>query len=142
MRSNIIASLLVLTLTSAVFGSVVPGSSASIQNLKSKIKNVVVLVMENRSLDNLLGGQTIAGLDNIVNSGPYCNPLNLTNPAGGQVCSAPGDYDSVIDDPDHAIYGNNVRTLSIIAGLFLIWRQNRSNSSVILHRIVPLSAQR
>lgn len=84
------------------------GSRSSVQNMKNKIKNVVVLVMENRSLDNLLGGQKTRGLDNPINSGPFCNPMNLTNPSAGQACSQASDYDSVIDDPDHAIYGNNI----------------------------------
>ncbi|KAG6826866.1 hypothetical protein H0H92_014104 [Tricholoma furcatifolium] len=77
-------------------------------NLKAHIKNVVVLVMENRSLDNLLGGQTIKGLENSINNGPFCNPYNLTDASEGQVCSAPADYDSILDDPDHAVYGNNI----------------------------------
>lgn len=84
------------------------GSRSSVQNMKDKIKNVVVLVMENRSLDNLLGGQKIRGLDNPINNGPFCNPLNLTNPKAGYACSQASDFDSVIDDPDHAVYGNNI----------------------------------
>jgi phospholipase C len=36
----------------------------SVANLKAHIKKVVNLVMENRSLDILLGRQTIAGLEN------------------------------------------------------------------------------
>ena len=75
--------------------------------MKDKIKNVVVLVMENRSLDNLLGGQRTRGLDNPINNGPFCNPLNLTDPSLGQACSQASDYNSIIDDPDHAVYGNN-----------------------------------
>ncbi|QKX54264.1 uncharacterized protein TRUGW13939_01349 [Talaromyces rugulosus] len=84
-----------------------PGSTASIQNFKDKIKNVVVLVMENRSFDNLLGGQTTKGLENPINSGPYCNPYNVSDSSEGSVCSAAKDYDSIADDPDHAVYGNN-----------------------------------
>lgn len=84
------------------------GSTSSIQNLKDKIKNVVVIVMENRSLDNLLGGQTIKGLENPINNGPFCNPLNVTDRSKGQACSAPYDYNSVLNDPDHSVYGNNL----------------------------------
>jgi phospholipase C len=83
-------------------------SSASINSLKSNIKNVVVLEMENRSLDNILGGQKIKGLDNPIKNGPFCNPLNLTKPSMGEECSAAKDFDSVLNDPDHAIYGNNI----------------------------------
>ena len=84
------------------------GSQASVQNMKQKVKNFVVLVMENRSLDNLLGGQKTKGLDNPINSGPFCNPFNLTDSSQGQACSQASDFDEVIDDPDHAIYGNNI----------------------------------
>lgn len=83
-------------------------SSSSIENLKSKIKNVVVLEMENRSVDNILGGQKIKGLSNPINDGPFCNPLNLTDKSEGTACSAAKDYDSVLDDPDHTISGNNI----------------------------------
>ena len=84
-----------------------PQSFLSIKNLKSNIKNVVILEMENRSVDNVLGGLKIRGLDNPVNNGPFCNPLNLTDPENEE-CSAAKDFDSVLDDPDHAIHGNNI----------------------------------
>lgn len=83
-------------------------SQSSIKNFKSHIKNVVVLEMENRSLDNLLGGQTIKGLENPINNGPFCNPYNLTDPSQGKVCSAAKDFDSILDDPDHSVTGNNI----------------------------------
>lgn len=85
-----------------------PGSASSIKNLKDKIKNVVLITMENRSLDNLLGGQKIRGLDNPINKGPFCNPLNLTDASQGTVCSEANDYDSILNDPDHAVHGNNI----------------------------------
>lgn len=85
-----------------------PLATLAISNLKANIKNVVILVMENRSLDNLLGGQRIEGLDNPINNGPFCNPYNVSNPALGTACSAASDYDSVLNDPDHAVYGNNL----------------------------------
>jgi phospholipase C len=83
-------------------------SLRGVKKLKSNIKNVVILVMENRSLDNLLGGQKTKGLENPINTGPYCNPLNLTDASQGQVCSSAANYDSVLNDPDHAVYGNNI----------------------------------
>ncbi|PTU21101.1 hypothetical protein P175DRAFT_0532473 [Aspergillus ochraceoroseus IBT 24754] len=85
-----------------------PHTDKSIAQLKSHIKNVVVLVMENRSFDNLLGGQKHHGLENPVNSGPFCNPFNLTDPSEGSACTEPKDYDSVSNDPDHSVYGNNI----------------------------------
>lgn len=83
-------------------------SADSISNLKNKIKNVVILEMENRSLDNLLGGQTIRGLENPINSGPFCNPYNLTDDSAGEVCSTAKDFDSILNDPDHSVTGNNI----------------------------------
>jgi phospholipase C len=85
-----------------------PGSASSIRNLKDKIKNVVLITMENRSVDNLLGGQRIKGLENPINNGPFCNPLNLTDASQGKACSQANDYDSILNDPDHAVHGNNI----------------------------------
>ncbi|RFU29209.1 hypothetical protein B7463_g7114, partial [Scytalidium lignicola] len=85
-----------------------PGSPQSIKNLKDKIKNVVLITMENRSLDNLLGGQRLRGLENPINNGPFCNPLNVTSLGAGKVCSKPNDFDSILNDPDHSIHGNNL----------------------------------
>jgi phospholipase C len=89
-----------------------PGSPSSISNLKSKIKNVVLLCMENRSVDNLLGGQTIRGLENPINNGPFCNPYNVTDPSYGYHCTEPKDYDSVSNDPSHAVTGNTMEFYS------------------------------
>ncbi len=83
--------------------------ATSIDILKAQIKNVVILVMENRSFDNLLGGQTLTGLENPINNGLYCNPYSITSPASGQACSAANDFNSITNDPDHAIYGNNIQ---------------------------------
>ncbi|KAK3369501.1 phosphatidylglycerol specific phospholipase [Lasiosphaeria ovina] len=85
-----------------------PANPINSRTFQSAIKNVVILVMENRSLDNLLGGQTTAGLENPINNGPYCNPYSLTNASMGTVCTVANDYDSILNDPDHAVYGNNM----------------------------------
>lgn len=110
MHPSALVGILAFTAAASALPSVprAPHSSAAIQNLKSKIKNVVILEMENRSVDNLLGGQTIKGLDNPIHNGPFCNPVNLTDPSEGQECSAARSYDSVLNDPDHAISGNNI----------------------------------
>lgn len=83
-----------------------PGSAASVANMKDKIKNVVVLIFENRSFDNILGGQTYPGLDNSIQKGPFCNPVNMTDPSAGQVCTHPRTYDEIANDLDHAVFGN------------------------------------
>ncbi|KAJ6096210.1 Phosphoesterase [Penicillium sp. IBT 16267x] len=111
-------STLVGLLAFAAAASAIPhnpkkaGSASSIANLKSKIKNVVVLVMENRSVDNLLGGQTHKGLENPINNGPYCNPYNVTDPSQGFHCTEARDYNSVSDDPSHAVTGNTMEFYS------------------------------
>lgn len=89
-----------------------PGSEASIANLRNKIKNVVLLCMENRSVDNLLGGQTHKGIENSINNGPFCNPYNVSNPSQGYHCTQAKDYDSVTNDPSHAVTGNTMEFYS------------------------------
>lgn len=84
------------------------GSPESIRNLKDKIKTVVIMVMENRSFDNIMGGQTLPGLENPIQTGPYCNPLNISHPDQKTGCTEALDFDSIIDDPDHSISGNNL----------------------------------
>ncbi|KAJ5791663.1 uncharacterized protein N7518_008674 [Penicillium psychrosexuale] len=114
MHASALVGLLALAAaaTAAPYKSSTAHSSSSIANLKSHVKNVVVLVMENRSLDNLLGGQTIAGLDNPIHNGPFCNPYNVTDPSQGHHCSEAKDYDSVTDDPSHAVTGNTMEFFS------------------------------
>lgn len=85
-----------------------PGSPASVRNMKEKIKTVVITVMENRSFDNLLGGQKLFGLSNPIQDGPFCNHVNISRPREGQACTAALDYDSVMNDPDHSVSGNNL----------------------------------
>lgn len=91
------------------------GSKSSVANFKDKIKTVVWLIMENRSVDNLLGGQQVEGLNNPIMKGPFCNPLNITNPHHNNVCTEPADYDSILNDPDHSVHGNNVQFYSDFA---------------------------
>lgn len=97
-----------LAFAAAASAQLTPGSPASIQNMKDKIKNVILLCMENRSVDNLLGGQTHKGIENPINDGPFCNPYNVSDPSAGYYCTGPKDYDSVTNDPSHATTGNNM----------------------------------
>ena len=83
------------------------GSKESVANLKDKIENVVWILLENRGFDNMLGGVHKKGLDNVVNNGPFCNPLQVNQPTGAKGCSTYKDFDSVIHDPDHSVTGNN-----------------------------------
>ncbi|KAG6853682.1 hypothetical protein C0991_002325 [Blastosporella zonata] len=84
------------------------GSQKSVANLKDKIQNVVWILLENRSFDNILGGVKGRGLDNPINNGPFCNPIDVTQPDGTTFCSFPQDFDSVANDPDHSITGYNM----------------------------------
>ena len=84
------------------------GSKSSVANLKANIKNVVWIILENRSFDNILGGVSRPGFDNPINNGDYCNPQNLTHPHKAMWCSGSKDFDSVLDDPDHSVTGNNL----------------------------------
>lgn len=83
------------------------GSKESIANLKDKIENVVWILLENRAFDNILGGVSGRGLDNPINNGVYCNPVNVSQPNGEKFCTFTKDFDSVLDDPDHSVTGNN-----------------------------------
>lgn len=54
----------------------------------SNIKNVVVLVQENRSFDTLVGGLTYnPNIDGLINR-KYCNPANVSQPDSQNVCAA------------------------------------------------------
>ncbi|KAJ7069774.1 putative phosphatidylglycerol specific phospholipase C [Mycena amicta] len=83
------------------------GSPVSITNLKDKIKHVVWVLLENRSFDNILGGLKRPGLDNPINNGDVCNPVDITNPTGPSLCTRSKDFDSIAQDPDHSVTGNN-----------------------------------
>ena len=105
-----------------------PGSPQAIANMKDKIKNVVILVMENRSLDNLLGGQKLPGLDNPINNGPFCNPLNVTDSSSnGTICSLASDFNGIFNDPDHSVSGNNIQ----FYGSFLPNQMGITNGSLL-----------
>ncbi|KAJ7315779.1 phosphoesterase family-domain-containing protein [Mycena albidolilacea] len=84
----------------------IAGSPESIANLKDKIRHVVWVLLENRSFDNILGGVNRPGLDNPTNNGDVCIPVNVTDPSVTQ-CTRSKDFDSVLQDPDHSVTGNN-----------------------------------
>jgi len=77
--------------------------------LNSRIKSVVVLVLENRSFDTVAGGFTYSNdIDNLVNKRNYCNPANISASTGGTVCATPALPNVSVDDPSHSISGNNM----------------------------------
>ncbi|KAL1961977.1 hypothetical protein VTN77DRAFT_712 [Rasamsonia byssochlamydoides] len=84
------------------------GSPQSIQNLKDKIQHVVWILLENRSFDNILGGFNRDGFDNPSTNGPFCIPQNVSDSKGATWCTKLKDFDSVLNDPDHSVTGNNL----------------------------------
>lgn len=84
------------------------GSPESIKNLKEKIQNVVWILLENRSFDNILGGFKRPGFDNPANNGPFCIPQNVSDPKSPKWCTKAKDFDSVLNDPSHSVTGNNM----------------------------------
>ena len=83
------------------------------QDWRAKIKNVVVLVEENRSFDNFAGGLTYnPSIDGLVHR-KFCNPSDLFTPHNStEVCAAPTAHNVAPDDPDHAITGVNLQLFS------------------------------
>lgn len=75
----------------------------------NNIKNVVVLVQENRSFDTLAGGFTYnSAIDGLVNH-KYCNPANVSQPNSQDVCAAEKANNIAKDDPDHTVTGGNMQ---------------------------------
>ncbi|KAJ5246890.1 hypothetical protein N7468_001873, partial [Penicillium chermesinum] len=73
------------------------------------IKNIVVLIQENRSFDTLAGGFTYSPwIDGLVKT-RYCNPANVSQPFSQEVCAANTAKNVASDDPDHTITGGNMQ---------------------------------
>ncbi|KAK8037393.1 hypothetical protein PG991_000739 [Apiospora marii] len=81
---------------------------------KSKIKNVVVLVEENRSFDTFCGGLTYnPRIDGLLHHN-YCNSMNASDPnQHADVCAEPLAADVAKDDPNHSISGVNMQSEAI-----------------------------
>ncbi len=77
---------------------------------RSKIKNVVVLVEENRSFDTFAGGLAYnKNIDGLLGHN-YCNSMNATDPnEAADVCAGPLAADVAADDPNHSISGVNMQ---------------------------------
>ena len=68
----------------------------------SPIKHVVILTLENRSFDHLLGWLKTAD----VASSSTCLPLNVSNPSAGSACVSSGaKYFVASEDPNHEFDG-------------------------------------
>ncbi|KAG9317969.1 phosphoesterase family-domain-containing protein [Chiua virens] len=79
------------------------------------IKNVVVLVQENRSFDSFFGDLSFrSDIDNIRNlKSKYCNPANATITKETEwVCAEPTGPNVSPDDPEHSLTGVNYQIFS------------------------------
>ncbi|KAF8838111.1 phosphoesterase superfamily protein [Paxillus ammoniavirescens] len=75
---------------------------------RDHIKNVVVLVQENRSFDWFFGDLSYRGdIDNIRNlhNNQYCNPVNVTTTNSTWICAQPTAGNVSPDDPNHGLTG-------------------------------------
>lgn len=81
------------------------------------IKNVVLLVLENRSFDNLMGSFSYDASINGLSNQQYCNPVSATNQT--LFCASQVEPDAVVDDPSHSIAGTNF-------GLFQTYKPDES----------------
>ncbi|KAJ5594955.1 uncharacterized protein N7459_001163 [Penicillium hispanicum] len=77
------------------------------------IKNIVVLVQENRSFDHLAGSLNYSSaIDNHVNNkDKYCNPASVVKDLSNDstVCAKPIAGNVSPQDPDHSITGGNMQ---------------------------------
>ncbi|KAH8776807.1 phosphoesterase [Hyaloscypha sp. PMI_1271] len=80
---------------------------------KSKIKNVVILVEENRSFDTFAGGLSYRKkIDGLLHHN-YCNSMKASDPTQkDDVCAEPRANDVAPDDPNHSISGVNIQLFS------------------------------
>jgi phospholipase C len=75
--------------------------------LSDKIKRIVVLMMENRSFDHLLGFSDIVGLDKIP-AGQMC-PVHPNDPLSEKIEVNPNAFDECPDDPEHTFEGTRTQ---------------------------------
>ncbi len=105
-----LATLLIL----ASIVSALPGkrNEDDDRSWKSRIKNVVVLVLENRSFDTFAGGLNYDDdIDGLVHR-KYCNPVNVSVPHSQIVCAQNTAANVAPDDPAHGISGVNMEVFS------------------------------
>ncbi|KAG6375750.1 phosphoesterase family-domain-containing protein [Boletus reticuloceps] len=97
----------------ALAAKVVSGSEPS-ANWREHIKNVVVLVQENRSFDSFFGDLSYrSDINNIRHlRDKYCNPANLTSTESTWICAEPTGSNVSPDDPNHSLTGVNYQLFS------------------------------
>jgi phospholipase C len=86
-----------------------PAPDSHYTSLTSKIKNVVVLIEENRSFDSFAGGLSYASdIDGLLHT-KYCNPANVSFPSQNIICAQNTAQNIAPDDPPHGISGGNMQ---------------------------------
>ncbi|KAF8223373.1 phosphoesterase [Tricholoma matsutake] len=108
-------SFAILTLLSAsrLAGAAQSGNhGVGNSSLTDRIKNVVVLIQENRSFDSIVGDFSYSGDINGLLHTEYCNPVNVTDPTQGTICATPTAPNVAADDPNHSISGDNMELFS------------------------------
>lgn len=105
----ILTALAILPLTGAEHGGNDNGQGDdTFSRVKARIKNIVVLIQENRSFDNMAGGFTYSDeIDGLLNK-QLCNPINITDPSAGTVCATDTLANVDGDDPNHGVTGVNM----------------------------------
>ncbi|KAF8484402.1 phosphoesterase family-domain-containing protein [Gautieria morchelliformis] len=112
MVSRALATLAALPLGLALASPTATDGNARGASFKNRIKNVVVLVEENRSFDNIAGGFTYSpDIDGLVNT-QLCNPINVTDPGLGSLCATDTLPNVDGDDPNHGVTGVNMEVFS------------------------------
>jgi phospholipase C len=114
MRVSLLTSVLALGATVAALPKD-SNSKDKKDDFKDKIKNVVVLVLENRSFDTFAGGLTYnEEIDGLVHR-KYCNPVNVTDPTNhDQICAADTALNVAPYDPNHSMTGGNLQVYGTI----------------------------
>jgi phospholipase C len=85
-------------------------SAAAHGDWRSHVKNVVVLVQENRSFDHYCGDFNYNHHIDGLRHRKFCNPANVTDPKDKVIiCAKPTQPNVESDDPNHGISGVNMQ---------------------------------
>jgi phospholipase C len=79
--------------------------SPDIKRFNERIKNIVVLVEENRSFDSIAGGLNYSPDIDGLAFRSFCNPTNASIPFSPPVCALPIQADVAPNDPNHGVSG-------------------------------------
>jgi phospholipase C len=90
-------------------------SSAVSLTAAHEIQNVVVMMLENRAFDHMLGYMARGGpfgdvrVDGLANGTDYCNLRDLLDPSQGKICVSDAGKDKVPYDPNHGFAATTER---------------------------------